>query len=240
MITGSKEVGLMARAFDAGATDFITKPLNNLELTARVRSAGLLNQSLAKAHHSMSELTQLTKIRFEEPLALKVDGMSEVLALENELLRNTAGCFAMTMFTLKIDSMRGIYRSVSAQAYRRCLESIGVAAIESMKGHNAKLTYIGSGCFVVAVLERARLNRDAMTEKFNEDLIQGWDAKNTGLAVPPAVSITALSTQRIWSGMSAGDALRGYRTGSERTNDLSANEENDLFARLEPKLAELK
>ncbi len=238
MITGSKEVDLMARAFKAGATDFITKPLDCVELAARIISAGLLNQSLAKAQHTMSELTQLVKIPFHEPIALKVDGISEALALENELLRRDAGCFAMTVFSLKVCGLRGIYRSVSAPAYRRCLEVIGAATLGSMKGHKAKLTYVGNGRFIGAVMERARLDRDVMTENFNADLAKSWDIKSTDVPVPPTVRITAISSQRIWSGKSASDALRGHLMEAEVSNQLALCDENDLFSRLELKLGQ--
>lgn len=237
MITGSKEVDLMTRAFAAGATDFITKPLTKLELIARVKSAGLLNQSLAKAQHTMSELTHLTKIRFEEPLNLAVVGMSDVLALENDLLRQKAGCFAMTMFTLDTCGMRGIYRSASMPTYRHCLETIGSAAIGAMRGHKSKLTYVGNGRFVGLIMERSRLDRDVMTESFNADLAKLWDVEKTGVPIPPEVWISSISTQRIWSGVSASDALRSYLTKSGGMNNLEQFEENDLFSRLEHHLA---
>jgi len=237
MITGSKEVDLMTRAFEAGATDFITKPLTKLELIARVKSAGLLNQSLAKAQHTMSELTQLTKIRFEEPLSLDVAGMSDALAVENDLLRQRVNCFAMTMFALDTCGMRGIYRSASMPTYRYCLETIGAAAIGAMRGHKSKLTYVGNGRFVGMIMERSRIDRDAMTENFKAELADVWDAKKTGVPVPPDVWISSISMQRFWSGVSASDALRSYLTKSGNINHLEPFKENDLFSRLEHHLA---
>jgi CheY-like chemotaxis protein len=240
MITGSNEVNLMARAFAAGATDFITKPLAKLDLTARVNSAGLLNQSLAKAQHTMSELAQLSKIRFEEPIGLNVEGMSDFLALENEFLRYKAGSFAMTMFAIDICSMRGIYRSVSMPTYRRALETIGASAVETMKGHKSKLTYVGNGRFVSAIMERSRVNRDALTESFNADLVNVWDPEKTGIPVAPTILIPSISTQRIWSGISASDALRTYMAKSGGMSNVEPFEENNLFSRLEHHLAKSK
>lgn len=44
MITASRRLDLMGRAFRAGATDYVTKPLDGLELGTRVKVAGMLNE----------------------------------------------------------------------------------------------------------------------------------------------------------------------------------------------------
>jgi DNA-binding response OmpR family regulator len=236
MITGSNEVGLMARAFEAGATDFINKPFNPVELKGRVVMAGLLNQSISKAQHTMSALSDQLRLRFEEPIDLKVDGVSNILAHENELLRCTAGCFAMTMFTVNVSGMRGIYRTVRAPAFRQCLQTIAAVAIETMADHNFKLSYIGSGKFFGTIMERKRLDHEALTKDFEARLQAEWDFAQTGVPVPPKCNIKAVSTQRMWSNLSASDKLRECLSTEGNINNLTPSEENDLFARLDHRL----
>ena len=238
MITGSNEVGLMARAFEAGATDFINKPLKPEELTGRVVMAGLLNKSLAQAQHTMSTLSEQLKLRFEEPVDLKVDGVSNILAHENELLRCNAGCFAMTMFTVNISGMRGIYRTVRAPAFRKCLQTIATAAVATMADYNFRLSYVGSGKFFGSIMERKRLDHDALTKAFEERLKADWDFAQTGVPVPPTCHIRAVSSQRMWSNLSASDKLRECLSNDGNIHNLTHDEENDLFARLDNRLTQ--
>lgn len=236
MITASNEVGLMARAFEAGATDFINKPLKPVELTGRVVMAGLLNRSLATAQHTMSAISETLKLRFEEPLDLKVPGMSNILAQENELLRCSANCFAMTMFTLNVSGLRGIYRTVRSPAFRQCLETIGTVAVQTLRDQKHNLSYIGNGRFFGTVMDRKRLDYDKLTTEFQENLLTAWDFTQTGVPVPPACTFSQVSPQRMWSNLSASDKLRDCINLEAGGNHLTSNEENDLFARLNNKL----
>ncbi|KIN63747.1 Response regulator receiver domain protein [Sulfitobacter noctilucicola] len=239
MITGSAEIGLMDRAFKAGATDFILKPFNQNELKARVNMAGMLNQSLAVSSHTMRELTERMKIRFEEPLDLAIPGMCNALALENELLRYRAGCFAMTMFSFEVIGLRGIYRSVRTPAFRTCLDLIGKAAVDMLKNYNARLAYIGRGRFVGVIMDRNRHERDFLSAALNRKLAKIWDVGATGVPVPPETQFSAIAAQRLWSGISAGDMLRVFVDASGSLGDLTEDDENDLFARLDKELTQV-
>lgn len=236
MITGSSEVKLMSQAFAVGATDFIAKPLKRFELQARVNSAGLLNQSLAKANHTLSELTQLTRIRFEEPLHLKGAGLYDILEVENTLLRSETVRFAMTLVNLDIYGLRGIYRSVSPAAFRQCLEAIGEAAALTMRGANVQIAYSGSGCFVAAYLDRGRIDCTALTEEFNAKLTESWESERTSVPLPPSGRFSQISCQRIWSGTSASRTLREFLEERKGGRHFAPDEENDLFSRLNHEL----
>ncbi|MEQ9023206.1 MAG: response regulator, partial [Pseudomonadales bacterium] len=48
MLTSSDSKHAMRQAFNAGATDFLHKPLNSLELAARINTASLLVESLKR------------------------------------------------------------------------------------------------------------------------------------------------------------------------------------------------
>lgn len=240
MITGSKELSLMTQAFSAGATDFITKPLDKHELTARVNSASMLNESLARAQHTMSEMSRLMKIKFSDPLKLEIEGMSEFLELENELLRSRSGCFAMTLFSLDIDGLRGIYRSVRASSYRQCLDTIAETAVWATQKAQAKLTYTGNGRFIGAVLDRRRISCDDLTQSFNAKLAEVWDTKATEVPSPPTGRFAQISNQRMWSGMSASDTLRDSLSIGDGFSGLSSSAEYNLFSRLDEKLSQSK
>ena len=58
MVTALSDMDSLANAFVAGATDYITKPLNRVELLARVRSALKLKSELDRRQARERELTQ--------------------------------------------------------------------------------------------------------------------------------------------------------------------------------------
>ncbi|MEX3314233.1 PleD family two-component system response regulator [Sulfitobacter sp. PS-8MA] len=236
MITASREPAMMQRAFDAGATDFLCKPLDGVELSARINSASMLNASLLRereAQHTLSELTEMMKIRFDEGFDLNVEGCSDFLALENYLLRLPSGCFSMNLFSVAVEGARGIYRAVKAPAFRRQMEQVASATIHSLHGMRFHLAYAGSGRYVGVVLSRARLNTEAMEERMHEYLEKNWDGKGMNNALPPSLRVSSVSEQRLWSGLSASNKLREHLESWDPLHGLARHDEDNLFAQLE-------
>ncbi|MFD2740524.1 two-component system response regulator [Sulfitobacter aestuarii] len=236
MITASKEPDLMLRAFDAGATDFICKPLDGVELGARINSAGMLNASLLRernAQHTLAELSEMAKIRFDEGFALDVEEVSDFLSLENYLLRLPAGCFSMSLFSIEVEGARGIYRSVKAAAFRDNLEQVARAAIDGLTESNFRLAYAGSGRFVGVVLGRQRLDLQRLAERIDSHLMLHWNPRSSRIMMPPVLRVRAVSEQRLWSGLAASDRLRDHLAHFDPLHGLARDSEDDLFARLE-------
>ncbi|HHB80428.1 MAG TPA: response regulator, partial [Aliiroseovarius sp.] len=96
MITASRRTDLMERAFRAGATDYVTKPLDGLELGTRVKVAGMLNESLEREkryRHTLEDLTELTRVKYDEIISLRnVPGIVDHVTMQNSLLRAERGC----------------------------------------------------------------------------------------------------------------------------------------------------
>jgi two-component system alkaline phosphatase synthesis response regulator PhoP len=66
MITALNEVGDVERAVESGADDFLTKPVNKLELTTRVRSLLRVRQLKKQLDRTLEEMRRLG--REEKPL----------------------------------------------------------------------------------------------------------------------------------------------------------------------------
>lgn len=236
MITASREPDLMTRAFHAGATDFITKPLNGVELGARINSAGMLNDSLARerqAVHMLSELTANTKVRFEEALQLEAKNVTNLTTLENDLLRLPEGVYAMHLFWIDVMSLRGVHRAVTPTAFRQHLETVASAVNKALAGTPLKLAYAGSGRFAAVVMDRARPNREDLRAKINAVLTAKWDPEVTEVEIPPALRITSMSEQRLWSGRSASDHFRQNPTNPDVFTIFEGAQEERLFERFE-------
>jgi len=236
MITASKEPAMMQRAFDAGATDFICKPLDGVELSARINSASMLNAALLRereAQHTLAELTQMMKIRFDEGFDLDVEACGDFLELENYLLRLPSGCFSMNLFSVSVEGARGIYRAVKAPAFRRQMEQVAAASVHSLQGMRFNLAYAGSGRFVGVVLSRARLNTETVAERMHEHLEKHWDGLGMHNALAPTLRVSSVSEQRLWSGLSASNKLREHLESWDPLHGLARHDEDNLFAQLE-------
>lgn len=212
MITASKEPGLMGRAFHAGATDFVTKPLDGMELGARINTASMLNNSLLRereAQHSLEEMTAKLKLRFEESIELDVNGVTDLITLENDLLRMHDGLYAMTLFAVDVIGMEETYRETSARAFRCQLEQVGKVLRTELGGAPWKLAYTGGGRFAAVTMSRKRPNFEVMRAQMQATLALDWDVSGSEEKAVPELMITPLSDQRLWSGRSASDFLRG-------------------------------
>lgn len=235
MITASREPDLMEQAFYAGATDFICKPLDGVELGARINSAGMLNDSLHRereVRHTLAELTAKLKLRFDEAVKLDTPGVTLPAAMENTLLRMPAGCYAMSPFALDILGLRGIHRAVSPQAFRAHLEQVAVAATEAVKNRSYMIAYGGGGRFLGTLMGRERFQPDALLTEMNKTLTANWDADVCGTPMPPALRLTRLSDQRLWSGLSVSDLFHKHQHNGDLLSGVDSNQEDTLFDRL--------
>ena len=237
MMTVSRELGLMQRAFESGATDFLSKPLNVVELRARVKSASMLNQSIAKAQHSLQELGRLTRIRFDEMLTLNVEGAYDLEVLERLMLRYEPGCYTMSLVSLEIPSMRDIYNATTPLHFRECIRQCATAMLAVMK-LDSKITYIGKGRFVGVSHGRDRIDLADLTDRFNQRLSARWDREVTDVFDAPTGVFDLASEQRIWSGLSIANKLcelasrSAEEVGPSPHIEQISHEEDNIFTQL--------
>ncbi len=239
MITASRAPDLMGRAFVAGATDFICKPLEGIELGARINTAQMLNDSLCRermAQHQLSDLAQRTKVRFDEAVALDVEGMTDLSAVEIELLRMPAGVYAMTLFQIEVHGLQTIHETGSGFSFRRHLEQVGSAVQSAAEAVQARVAYVGNGRFLGVVMTRSRLDHVSMMIAMNGALQRLWDGAGRDRLEVPVLEYALLSDQKLWSGLSASDTLRRYSRCRDGSRDcvVEAGEER-LFARFRKK-----
>lgn len=232
MITASREPGLMGRAFKAGATDFISKPLDGIELGARINSAGLLNESLLRerqAQHTLAELTAQMQIQFEDIITPAAKGVTDLAALENDLLRMPSGVYAMNLLSIDVMGLRGVLRTKGPRAFRYHLEQVAEAASEAQAGLNWKMAYVGSGRFLAVVMDRKRLNHAQLEARITDVLERDWNEDHCGVPVVPVLALAPLTDQRLWTGLSASNMLRDHCHSTDLFEDVSAERDIALF-----------
>jgi len=120
MVTSLDDTDSLANAFVAGATDYITKPLNRVELLARTRSALKLKSELDRRQARERELTQFMSTWGDRRASHWVDETTGLLLGEvAEAYLTAAANFAFggntSVIALAIDRLNG-YRSAQGDA----------------------------------------------------------------------------------------------------------------------------
>lgn len=149
MVTSLDDMNSLANAFVAGATDYVTKPVNRIELVARVRAALRLKAELDRRQARERELLSFlsswgdrrANIWIDEATGLFVGEIAEAyLTSCRSEAEETLSVFALSLdrFALNREA-RGEGRgeaalAVVARAVRRLAASVGVVAAAYKNG----------------------------------------------------------------------------------------------------------
>lgn len=161
MVTAMKTIHHVEAAFRAGATDYVHKPIDQLEMKSRLRVVGDLVAERRRRSQAESQLSTdfglpTLRITFDEPFAISEAGsVVQYLALENyaltlsrlHLVRHTAMAFKVTNAEL-------IFRLVDAVDFVDTMANVAAAIGHSLKEVNHLIAYAGEGEFVALITER--------------------------------------------------------------------------------------
>jgi PleD family two-component response regulator len=150
MVTSLDDMNSLANAFVAGATDYITKPLNRVELVARVRAALKLKQELDRRQAREHELLSFLSSWGDRRAGLWIDGTTGLFVGEVAEAYLTAACGCenddlISVVALTLDrfdayraakgeiAARGL-RTEVARAVRRVAATVGIVAASYRNG----------------------------------------------------------------------------------------------------------
>lgn len=176
MTTALSDKPFIDRAFLAGASDYVTKPFDAVDLTTRLRLAEHQLQSERAAPEVVQPSSSiqahaeaLGHVALAEPGALKdVAGLIEYSALENYLLQLTRGAFHGTsVLALRIVDVGDLYSQCSSTAFRDILSDVAACAVRSLKSYDCVLSYAGNGIFAGVVGAIAADEIEAVEYKIN-------------------------------------------------------------------------
>ncbi|MGA8820066.1 MAG: response regulator [Xanthobacteraceae bacterium] len=150
MVTALDDMDSLANAFVAGATDYITKPVNRVELVARVRAALRLKQELDRRLARERELLEFVSNWGDRRASVLIDEATGLFAGEAAEAYLTATCAnnnadVMSVLAVMLDRFdvfrsahgEGAARSVLAQvahAVRRLAGTVGIVAAAYRNG----------------------------------------------------------------------------------------------------------
>jgi PleD family two-component response regulator len=150
MVTSLDDMSSLANAFVAGATDYITKPVNRVELVARVRAALRLKQELDRRQARERELLAFLSNWGDRRASLLIDEATGLFVGEaaEAYLSGTSGEEAeevISILALSLDrfdvyraangdtAARGVLTEV-ARAVRRLAATVGIVAAAYRNG----------------------------------------------------------------------------------------------------------
>ncbi|WP_397543473.1 response regulator [Roseovarius salis] len=201
MITSMKEKTFVDRAFRAGANDYVNKPIDHMEVEARMGMVEALVTARGDASQLMKQLGEATsgghgRIALGEPVELEeAGGVMPVSSMENYLLRlGKMRVFSCASIGLHIENAGVIHGRTDGQDFVDILGEVAVAIRESLHDASTLLSYAGNGDFC-AIMSRAtpvdtaelelRIN-DRISQRLN--LLRGTDVPMPAVKVGPPQS----------------------------------------------------
>ena len=241
MITGSRARDMMTRAFEAGATDFVSKPFDVFELVTRIRLAAMLNDGLVRERMNevaLEEIGRLADVSFDDRFDLKRGpGVRGFLALENELLRHADAQYEMTLFTVQINNALGLYRGSRPAQFRDSVDVVARVLSHKIDSDATRFAYAGRGAMFCVIHGAAEVALSDLQERINTLLVQGWDAFAIGHPTAPMVSIRRLEGPPVWSGKTAADKMRSFQGRADLMAQAAPYEVDGLFERLSMRIS---
>lgn len=186
MLTAMSQRDYVERAFAAGATDYVTKPFDFLELASRLRMAEklvqerhLVNDGLIALENLRREMDATVKHSLYQPLELPdVARAIGYTAFENYILQLTRGSqFTSSVFATKIAGITQLHAAASASEFMHILHTVGRAISDCTEEDGCLLSYRGAGVFVVVSHARARISQIDLEIRINEHLARSHEAE---------------------------------------------------------------
>jgi CheY-like chemotaxis protein len=181
MITAMSEKKYVDRAFKAGATDYVTKPFDVLELGTRIKMAQRLCEE-RKISQERTYAIEVLKDAIEkgdkcdigEPVDIEdVNGVINYFAFENYLLQLTRGIlFTSSVFAIKIENISSIYTRSSPSEFKYTLTDISEAISENLIGTESLISYRGSGIFICVCHRGDGLEREELEAQIRNSIVE--------------------------------------------------------------------
>lgn len=159
MITSLADRRNIDRAFQNGASDYITKPLDTLELQARLGAVQRLvdeHKRRKALEYQVSLMPEAVPLEFDFDMPINVPDFDRGIqfhALQNYLLTlGVKGLFSVSAVAICVENALTTFRIGSRLAFRNMLSDVGSVIEDCLKTESLLISYAGSGNFVGIVM----------------------------------------------------------------------------------------
>ncbi|MDO8884103.1 MAG: response regulator [Pseudotabrizicola sp.] len=178
MLTSATDEISIDRAMTLGATDYVTKPLQGIQLGARIRSAAILNEQMGKTlalqdkvHRLETTISSFSRSSFSDVLEiLSVPHCLMPDQLEMSLMALPNGVYAISTFALRIEDAEDLYSRFAPRDIGDVITAVA-AHIEAQLGVTRnRFAYYGNGIFGCVVFARSgRMFAELRVNRFGID-----------------------------------------------------------------------
>jgi CheY-like chemotaxis protein len=176
MLTSLAEQIFIDQAFGAGASDYVTKPINDVELNARMRSAfnSITEKNRIEALTWQVQTTSVDQVglNFSDPIALpEVEDLMGFLAMQNYLL--TLGSLrsnAWLAVGFHIMGAARFFANSHPRDYLDMVQDVGIAIRDGLKTRRFLSSYAGNGEFVALIDKKSPIDPDDLQERLKDFL----------------------------------------------------------------------
>lgn len=164
MLTASADRACVDQAFAAGATDYVTKPFDLLDLRARLGAAtmmvleqGRAGESIAAAKAPQDMPGTNLRLAFDDPVVLTdIDNVLGPAEFENYIIQLSQGRLFNSVATgVKIVDAAGHHSRMSPDDFRRAIHDTATAISRQIGETGGLISYRGKGAFVAVSHKRA-------------------------------------------------------------------------------------
>lgn len=205
MLTSLNTRKWMQAAMEAGATDYLTKPLDPVELAARLRSAMLLVEATARDTQSRLALKSMfrmtgernqfsagTRITFSE-----IGPMRDYFQLENRLLKLGEGAFAMTLFSVSLPGFGRLARKAGGSDILGLINSASQTLAHTVPKKGFSFAYVGHGKFICMILVANPIVASLLQQRLNDRIAMCLRDHEVAAFRDSRFEVKALSNRRI-------------------------------------------
>lgn len=224
---------LLEQAFEAGAMDYISKPVNKIDLLARVRAALRLKREMDRRKAREDELSQ-ANAKLEQ--LTRIDGLTGVSnrrhfdeILEREAARAQRQARPLAVAMIDIDHFKLYNDSYGHQEGDDCLKQVAVALKNALRRPGDHVARYGGEEFVAVMPETDLAGATVVAEELRQ-AVEQLAIPHKSSPVAPVVTISVgvascLPTKGLPSAriVEAADSAL-YRSKSAGRNRVTANQ----------------
>lgn len=238
MVTSLTDREYIDGAFANGASDYLTKPLDMLELKARMsmierliveQSRNTLLDQLVCAEE-LEDDEDFESLDFPFEAAIPVAGLDRLIefhAMENYLISlSTKDSYNASVFAVSIDNAAEFYAAATRIDFVNMLHDVGVTLENVMKRQDALISYAGKGIFAVTNIAAKDPDVQLIQQQIQLRLQSYSKIYERDKLPAPAVSVGQVLRKSLFSRPRNADVLRAAIASVEGAGPLLLSAEH--------------
>lgn len=230
MISALADQGHIDRSFSAGATDYVTKPFNGLELGARVRAASALSKVVKAEEAARMRAISLTfKVNTLEVIELAkrfdledVPEACDLFELENSLLKLPDGSHAIRVLAFKILQVEDAHSQLKSSAFREMVNKVAGCISSGIDSTKLQIAYAGNGTYICTDFGPGKHSSSDIEKTVKEAVKQLQIVDHDGDEIEIGIIMGRPAATNFWSSL---EAAAGIKKALERMQLIETEEQ---------------